>query len=271
VRGAGPGFFGIVTRFKLRLFDMPTVKRSRTYGYDMKDFDAVMKWTIEILPKIPSFVESLVFRRRYDEKTDTWSKDDTIVVIATAMSDDVKAVDAALEIFETCPARKRATFAVRNDAATLQEMYDRNTKIEPLGWNYAVDGIWSDADADKLVPALKPLFETVPTPRSYIYYALWGPVKPLPDMANSLQARIYVAAHTRWDNAADNDKMYAWTTNSIKALEPLAIGSKLNDDSLVHRTFNYFSPAAAARLQELTAKHDPDGLFAGFLKVGDPV
>ncbi|MGC3981367.1 MAG: FAD-binding oxidoreductase [Steroidobacteraceae bacterium] len=270
-RGAGPGFFGIVTRFKLRVFDKPKVIRARTYGYDMKDFDAVMKWTVDVLPKIPSFVESLVFRRRYDEKTNDWSKDDTIVVIAVAMEDDVKKVDDALEVFESCPARKNATFVARNDTATLQEFYDRNTKIEPLGWNYAVDGVWLEADPDKLVPAIKPMFETVPTPRSYIYYALWGPVHPMADMANSLQSRIYVAAHTRWENAADNDKMYAWTTDSIKALEPLSIGSKLNDDSLVRRTFNYFSPAAEARLKELTAKHDPDSLFATFLKVGDPV
>lgn len=269
VRGGGPNFFGVVTRMKLRIYDTPKVMRQVIHVYDIKDYDPVMRWTVDITPKLPEFVEALVSRRRYDAKTGGWGPD-TFSVIAVAFSDSLEEAQKGLAMLETCPAFKRVVRTVLIEDATPEKFYEIAVANEPDGWRFAVDGMWTNAPADELVPALRDLFET-PTPRSYIYYALWGGARKLPDMALSLQARTYVAAHTRWEKPEDDEKMFAWTNGQMKRLEPLSIGSKVNDDSSVHRKSRYFSEAAEARLKELRIKYDPEGRFLGFLKVGDPV
>lgn len=268
-RGAGPGFFGVVTRLKLKLHDLPIVIRQRIYVYDMADFDAVMRWSFEVQPKLPDYIEPMMYRRRLDEKTGDWGPD-TFFVIAVGMGDSIEKVAAGLAPLETCPVRKRAVAVYSNDNATLEQLYARSTGADPVGWRFAVDGIWSNADPEQLIPLVRELFATVPTPRTYIYYSMWGPVKELPDMAMSMQARIYVAAHTRWQNPDDDDKMFAWTTQQMRGFEPYSVGSKLNDDAMVHRQAPYFTEAAAKRLSQLQAKYDPNGVFLSFLKLGDP-
>lgn len=268
-RGGGPGFFAVVTRMKLRVYDMPKVMRQKIHVYSMDDFDPVMRWTVDITTKLPDFVECIVSRRRYDAKTGGWGPD-TFSVIAVGYGDDVEQVKKGLAMLETCPAFKRAVRTLDIEDATPEKFYTIAVANEPEGWRFAVDGTWTNADADQLLPPLREVFET-PTPRSYVFYQMWAGTKKLPDMALSLQARTYVAAHARWEHKEDDDKMFAWTYDHIRKFEPISIGSKLNDDSLVHRTARYFSDEAQARLTALKQKYDPDNVFASFLKVGDPV
>jgi hypothetical protein len=111
-----------------------------------------------------------------------------------------------------------------------------------------------------------------PSPYTYIYYAMWGNTrKNLPDMAMTIQARSYIGAYVRWDKAEDDESMFDWTNKHIAALAPLAVGSKMNDEALVRRPARFFTDAAEKRLNEMTAKHDPTGLFLSFLKVGDQI
>ncbi|MFT3907231.1 MAG: FAD-binding oxidoreductase [Steroidobacteraceae bacterium] len=268
VRGGGPGFFGVITRMRVRVFDLPAVIRQRIYIYDMADFDAVMKWSMRVMPQLPDYVETMVFRRRLDEQSGGWSSDDNLLVIVVSMANSVEQVESGLAPLDTCPVQPRKV--IRNDNASLEQFFVRNEGSDPQGWRFSVDGMWSDADPDQLVPALRRMYETLPTPRSFVYYNLWGPAKrDWPDMAMSLQANVYIAAHAIWDDPAQDARMHAWTTDNLRALEPFSAGSKLNDDASVRRPSRYFSDAAAARLAALTRKHDPDGVFRSFLKVGD--
>lgn len=268
-RGAGPGFFGVVTKLKLRVFDLPKVIRQRIYVYDMADFDAVMRWSMQVMPKLPSYIEPMVFRRRFNETTGGWG-DDNLLIVAVAMTDTAELAEAGFAPLETCPARSRAKNVIVNNNASLEQFFERNEGSDPKGLRYSVDGMWSDADPDKLVPALRQMYENLPTPRSFIYYAMWGPNKPdWPDMAMSIQAPVYIAAHALWDNAADDARMHEWASGSMRKLEAFSRGSKLNDDATVRRPSKYFSDAATAKLKALTAKHDPQGVFRSFLKVGD--
>lgn len=270
-RGGGPGFFGAVTRMKLQVFDLPKVIRQRVYVYDMADFDAIMRWSMEVMPQLPDYVEPMVFRRRLDEKTGGWGED-TLLIVAVSMADTVEKVAAGFAPLETCPVRDRVKNTYFNDNASLEQFFARNEASDPKGMRFSVDGMWSNADPTQLVPALREMYTTLPTPRSFIYYAMWGPTKSdWPDMAMTVQGNVYIAAHALWDNAANDAKMHEWTSGSMRKLERFSVGSKLNDDATVRRPSRYFSDAASAKLKALTAKHDPDGVFRSFLKVGEPI
>jgi FAD/FMN-containing dehydrogenase len=269
-RGAGPAFFGIITRFKVRAHDMPKVLHQRIDVYDIADFDALMKWTMEITPRLPPYIEPMVFRRRLDEKTGSWGPD-TLSVISVGMADTAEKIREGFALLDTCPVIKKRINTIYRDDVTLQVLYDRSGGSDPVGWRYATDGIWSDADPAKLVPAMRDLYNT-PTPRTYIYYAMWGPVnRELPDMAMTIQARSYIGAYVRWQDPAEDQKMFEWTNAQMTRLAPLGVGSKMNDEAMVRRPARFFSDAAEKRLNAMIAKYDPDNLFLSFLKPGDQI
>jgi hypothetical protein len=111
---------------------------------------------------------------------------------------------------------------------------------------------------------MRELFSSLPSPHSHIFWWNWGPLRPLPDMALSIQGNIYLACYSVWDNAADDEPMERWVVDQMKRIEHLAVGSKLNDENMARRPARYFSNAAAARLEQLRSRYDPQRLFASF-------
>jgi FAD/FMN-containing dehydrogenase len=83
-------------------------------------------------------------------------------------------------------------------------------------------------------------------------------------MALSIQGNIYLACYAVWDHAADDEPMEQWVVGQMKRLEHLAVGAKLNDENMARRPARYFSEAAAARLEALRRRYDPEGRFASF-------
>lgn len=269
-RGAGPAFFGIVTNYKLQVHDMPKVIHQRIDVYDMKDFDGLIKWSMEFNSKIPTYVEPMVFRRQLDAKTGGRGPD-TLSLIWVAMAESAEKAKAGLDLMDKCAVFKNRVSTFYRDDATLQALYDRSGDSDPPGWRYATDGVWTDEKPAKLIPVMRDLYNT-PTPRTYIYYAMWGPPKQkLPDMAMTIQARSYVGAYVRWEDPAQDREMFDWTNKHMEALAPLGVGSKMNDEAMVRRPARFFSDEAQKRLDAMTAKYDPDGLFLSFLKTGDEI
>ena len=270
-RGSGPAFFGIVTKFKVQAHDLPKVIHQRIDIYAIADFDAVISWTMRVNDAIPPYVEPMVLRRRYDDKTGGWGPD-TFSLIWVAMGSTTEQCRAGLAIMDQCPAIARKQQTLFRDDMTLQDLYNRSGRSDPTGWRYATDGVWSDADPKLLLKPLRELFDT-PTPGSYIYYAMWGNTRRhLPDMALTVQGRSYLSGNVRWQDPADDARMFKWCDERTAAFDAVSLGGKMNDESMVRRPqVRYFSDAAQRRLAELTAKHDPEGLFLSFLKPGDQI
>jgi FAD/FMN-containing dehydrogenase len=269
-RGSGPAFFGIVTRFKVQAHDLPKIMHERVDVYDMANWTKVITWTMEINNRIPSYVEPMVLRRRLDEKTGSWGAD-TFSVSWVAMADSAEQCREGLAMLDQCPAIRKRTNTLYREDLTLQALYDRSGGLDPWGWRYASDGVWTNADPKKLVPLMREICNT-PTPRSYLHYAMWGNTRNnLPDMALTIQARSYVGAYVRWQDPADDQKMFEWTNTRIRRLAPLGVGSKMNDEAMVRRPARFFSEVAEKRLAELSARYDPDQLFLSFLKPTDQI
>ena len=53
-RGAGPGFFGVVTRFHLRTLPAPGHLAQTVQAYALDDFDEVMAWLHRLTPALPT-------------------------------------------------------------------------------------------------------------------------------------------------------------------------------------------------------------------------
>ncbi len=92
-----------------------------------------------------------------------------------------------------------------------------------------------------------------------------APLRTLPDMAFSLQSEIYLAAYFCWDDEADDERCRTWLDEVMTDLEPVTVGQYLGDSDLSHRQVQFMSDDAWARLQQIRAERDPDGLFVGYL------
>ena len=60
IRGGGPGFFGVVTEYTLRLFSAPGSITTSSYYYPLERIEEVGEWAGSIARKLPRQVEFVI-------------------------------------------------------------------------------------------------------------------------------------------------------------------------------------------------------------------
>ena len=260
-RGAGPGFFGVVTRFHLRTLPAPRHVAQTVQAFDIEDFDEVMTWLHHVHGSVANTVEIVALT-----KTErTLSDQPVLLVTGVALVNDQAEADAALAPFRTNPALERALLIVDAVPTTLEEQRARQLADNPEGHRWAVDNAWLSGPVERVLPAMRRAYTTLPNDRAFTIWFSMAPLRQLPDMAFSLQSEIYLASYVLWENEADDQACQAWLRDVMADLEPVTVGQYLGDSDLRRRQVRFMSDANWARLQEIRARRDPDGLFVGYL------
>ena len=57
VRGSGSGFFGVVTRFTLDVYERPKAILRSAYVYPLEELDAVLRFAMDVAGRLPANVE----------------------------------------------------------------------------------------------------------------------------------------------------------------------------------------------------------------------
>jgi FAD/FMN-containing dehydrogenase len=264
-RGAGPGYFGIVTRFHLDVYERPRALYRSLYVYPLDVLDEVLRFTIEIAAAMPPELEIALLGTTPRLPDGSTAPGGTkLAIAAAALSRTEEDARAALALLEECPVLERAEVREVAVPTEMEELYGGADALEPAGYRYAVDNMWTDAGPDELLPAVRDLFLTVPNGMSHVFWLIWRPHR-LPDMAFSVEATHYIAAFSAWHDPAEDAAMETWPLEHMRRLEPLSVGIQLADENLVNRRARFLSDENLARLEELRAKHDPDGVFHSYL------
>jgi len=260
-RGAGPGFFGVVTRFHLRTMTAPGYIAQTVQAFRLEDFDEVMTWLHRTHASVADTVEIVALT-----KTDrSLSGEPVLLVTAVALVADQAEADAALAPFRTNPALGRALLVLDAVPTTLEEQRKRQLADNPEGHRWAVDNAWLTGPVDQVVPAMRRAYTTLPNDKAFTIWFSMAPLRPLPDMAFSLQSEVYLASYVLWEDEADDEANQAWLRDVMADLEPVTAGQYLGDGDLSRRQVKFMSDEAWARLREIRAARDPEGLFAGYL------
>ena len=261
-RGAGPGFFGVVTRFHLALHPRPKVFLKSDYVYPIEVYDEVLRFVLAVQPKLSRQMECLVFTRR-----DIVGKSGPQALLtAPVIADSREEAIEALAILEQCPVRKRAVAADVNAATEFDDLLQGGEDLlYPPGARYAADNMWTHAPAEALLPGMRDIAKTLPAAPSHMMWMLWGPTEKRPDMAFSMEDDLYIALYSVWRDAAEDAKHQAWVTDHMKRLEPFASGIQLADENFGARPFKFIADANLKRLETLRAKYDPGGLFHSYM------
>lgn len=261
-RGAGPGFFGVVTRFHLALHPRPKQFMKSDYVYPIEVYDEVLRFVRAVQPQLSRTMECMVFTRR-----DIFGHPGpgallTAPVLAGSKDEAIE----ALSILETCPVLAKAVHREINIETELNELLQGGEDLlYPVGARYAADNMWTHASAEQLLPGMRGIAATLPRAPSHMMWMLWGPTEDRPDMAFSMEDDLYIALYSVWRDEREDTRHQAWVTDHMKKLEPLATGIQLADENLASRSFRFIAGDKLKRLETLRLKYDPDSLFHSYM------
>ena len=265
-RGSGPGFFGVVTSFTLRLHRRPAVLGTCLYLYPVEVADEVFSWGRSISAEIDDRVELQILTSR--NAPELGPDEPTIAIASPVFADSDDEAAKALAILGTCPVIDRATANLPYMPTTLSNWYAAVMAKYPEGHRYSVDNMFTSASADELLPGIATIIETLPPHPSHFVFAGWRPSADRTEMVYGVEDEIYLGLYTAWHDAADDARYGDWAQSNMAAMSHLATGISLADENLARRSATFITEPNLARLDQVRAAYDPDGVFHAWMASG---
>ncbi len=269
-QGSGPGFFGVATKYYLRVYPLPKAITTSMLMFPLDSLPEVLAWVEEVAGNIPPFVElTLLFTSTPPPLADRCKQ--VCIVVATAFADTAEMASDALSPFENCPLEN---FVMRdlNANTPFDVLFDTINSLFPEGKRYAVDNMWSHVHPITLLSTLRDQFIKSPSPHTLALSLILPPpaanAPQMPDAAFSMIAPIYVDCSAIWDDDSQDKPNIDWLRSTMQALEPMGVGHYVGEADLpAHpsRSVRSFSPNNWKRLEELRKKYDPDRIFHSYL------
>lgn len=259
-RGAGPAFFGIVTAYHFALQAAPRAILTTVRVYPLAAAETVAQWAETAMARAPASVEFTA----------------KIAAPPPGMPLTGMVLEAIATVFADSEAEGRAILAALGRGAPealhvidavptpLDVLYDLTAKSTPKGHRYAVDSVWSEATYPELLTAIARAMEEAPSAQCFALVMLRSPLAKAPgEAAFSRIGRIFGAIYGIWQDPAGDAPMLHWLRASVDAIAPMCLGSYAGEADLERggRRLMTHSRAAAIRLTELAAQHDPAGIF----------
>jgi len=268
-RGAGPGFPGVITRFRLRTYPAPPAMWHDTWSFRLGDTVELLTWLHEVLPGLDRRVEPVVAATRLPDvplHAGTSRPDGTVLLLHTTVmagSDDEAL--GLLAPLQRGPLAHRALGHGQGRTTVLGENAAQSAQ-NPEQHRYVVDCTWTDAPARVLAPMLRELWGELDTPHSFSIWYGWAPRPELPDMAFSVEANVYLATYAIYTDPADDARYEDWVHRRMGALAAAhGAGVYVGDTDFTRRQDRFVSDEAYRRLAGVRAARDPDGRFASYL------
>ncbi|MET7571180.1 FAD-binding oxidoreductase [Streptomyces sp. NPDC005492] len=259
LRGSGPGFFAVVTRFHLRVYPAYDQILRSAYTFPREMRDEVLAWTYDTVPDISTSLEmsaKVAFTPGVERQT-------TMITAAAFCTPDEG--PGMLDPLEKAPFLHHALRRVERVPSTLDDLYALSDGLTPKGNRYAVDGVWTDAPVAQVLDAGREVLDGLPNRESFLLWMLWGGQPTREDACWSTQSRLYFSPNAVWHDPADDLRAESWAHDSLRAMAPVAHGTQFADANPADRPDHGLQPEQAARLEQLRHSYDPQGLFRTYL------
>lgn len=257
-RGAGPGFFGVVIQYHLKLHKRHRFTGMKVQIFRMKHMEEVYTWADRIGSQVPRSVEFQLLMT--PKAMGIFSPG--IEVFAPVMADSYKEAKEAVSFMTNSPTRSKASFTsplIPISTANMSRIAHHTHFPSTAKW--CTDNLWLDAPVEKLMPGLRNIRDTMPPAPSHTLWLNWRAQENRPDMVSGLDSGRYLATYGEWMNPADDEKYANWSTERMKEMEHLSIGSQLADENLARRPARFTTDAKMERLDRIRAQYDPLNLF----------
>jgi FAD/FMN-containing dehydrogenase len=271
VRGAGPGFFGIVTRFHLRLYPTPRGILSNSYIHPLDGLEMVTTALDKMNEIKDERVEVLaLLMHSPDAPPDAPPEESKICFItAFAFADSVAEARSMLAPFARSALAKASVAKVENEELSFAELY-KFFGLDTVGGKhgrYAVDNVMTD-EPGKAFYALADHFRHTPSPGNHVLAAYGMNLRQRDDSCLSSIANNYFGCYVIWDNEEDDELNYRWLDQTLPLMYPFSKGHYINEIEAgrhPERIRECFSDVNWQRLQDLRRKYDPNNVFHTYL------
>jgi FAD/FMN-containing dehydrogenase len=260
-RGGGPAFFGVVTRYRLRLRVLPGAITTSVWTYPLDRIAEVERWMTEAMRTGPANVEFTAAMTSAPPPLAGAGK--VVSAIATVFAESEAESRAVLGAVAAC-APSNPLDVQQGMPTPFDTLYDIMAQFFPEDARYAADSFWSDAP-DRLFRGLAEGVAASASPASFAIGVVMPPDGPqAPDAALSVSGRAFGAAYAIWREPSEDERHRAWLRATSDAVAEVTLGHYVGEADLDRpgRMAGCFSPAALDRLERLRQWHDPAGLFA---------
>lgn len=259
VRGSGPGFFAVVTKFYLRVYPAYTQILRSYYLFPESMIEEVFTWVYELLPQTSPSLEIAVKVSYVDGIEEPTCSVAAIGFCTEETGNDIHAV------LEGAPILERTIRMSERVPTTLDEIYEVSNRFMPKGKRYAVDGVWTSASAAEVNVAARNIVRSLPTRDSFVFYMFWGNYPTQDNACWSRQSPLYFSPNALWTDPADDLRCELWAHHQLQDFAEIEEGTQFADANPGDRPAVGIDDEPGARLEELRAKYDPQGRFVTYL------
>jgi FAD/FMN-containing dehydrogenase len=267
VRGAGPAFPGIVTKWHLAMQARPREVRSSVYTVPPAQAAAAAAWLQESTAGNRAAVEAQMVLLAQGA-----GEAPLVHVVVNAYAASAAEARASLAPYAAAEFAKDALAKTEAQPSSLERLL--HDGAHPSGAaataSHAVDSIWT-AHAPAAVAALAEHMARATSPLTHAVIAFKSN-RALPgDAAFSRSDRAFVGLYAVWQGQEGDATQLQWLRAASEALQPFASGYYINEvdtDVASPRVADCFSPRAWRRLADVRHHYDPDRVLQPVPGVG---
>ena len=275
LRGAGNGFPGIVTRYKVRTYPAPKVLKASTFFFPIGETAAAMAWVTGLAEagRLPNCEPLVILAHSPAAPAGSPPEASKVCVVRIATFTGSEAEAAAIlkplgaESFVS-----RARMKLELQDWTFEENFygTLDFRVSRNFGHFGVDSLWTSR-AGEALPVLAQEFIKAPTPACHV---VMSPIAQRPNPANAaarIHGSLYIGLYAVGADAAEGEKGIAWLRATATALTPFAAGRYINEidaESDTAKIASCFTPEDFRRIAAVRASHDPDHLFHSYFGAG---
>ncbi|MFI9722751.1 FAD-binding oxidoreductase [Streptomyces sp. NPDC052396] len=267
-RGAGPGFFAVVTRFRLRLHPRPASIMTTSLTFALSEAGPVAGWAERTTRQLPPNVEVALVLRALGKPTATAPAGPRIEVGATCFAGTREEALASLAPVAACPFAAGALSRQPPEPTSFAALHAGAAAVWPPQHRYAADTLWSAETYETQLTRTAEAIARAPSGHSLVL----APVQPvsedpalLRNMAFAPLGQSYLACYAIWDDPAADEANLPWLRAMMNGADPPGRGghyiAEADLEAGPDAARRCYVPADWDRLRELKARWDPDNLF----------
>lgn len=261
VRGAGTGFSGVVTAYKVRTYPAPRSILSSAYIFSLDDAPYVADWLEQVRRRVPPQTELMLLLANTPNGP-------AAIARFIAFADDESSARKHLMPYQKAPAASRALAKMEFVPGSLEQSFVESVDAtRGLGFgSYAVETVWTN----QLSAAMEDLvehFRIAPSPMTHLLVSPRINDQVPKHAAFSSIGAAFLGTYTVWADPADNHSNLQWHQETTQIMSKRAECRYVNETDgfeAPQRVRSAFSPEAWERLQALRQQYDPTGRFHTF-------
>ena len=267
LRGGGTGFFGAVTRFKIKLYDLPSHIYESMYFFPLADIDSAHKFMSSIAAMAPKKTELMILMAHNPMAPPHASPLDskTCVCRVITFANSEAEAKSLLPFPQNHPLLEKAAFINEMQRSNISEMAKGTVKAaDGFGFGrFGVDTVWTNRVSESLL-AIRDQFAAAPDAHNHVVVSYKINPQLRDDAAFSIIGDAFIGAYAVWRDESNDQANFDWVASMGEALLPFAEGKYINEvdgfrnpDSIKR----CYSPESWKRLGELRATYDPHRVF----------